>query len=169
MGKGLPRSLKARSRQIGLQDRVVPIDQVITVDGLTGIGFGSIRLEGLPEGNILLLGAVVSVQFSGSGADANLVDTWDGDFGIGSTPADDATITGTDVNIIASTALGAATAEVSPLTRVENITAAMIDNKAGTGSVNLSLLVDDANIDADGVLITALGQLHLAYIMLGDV
>lgn len=169
MGKGLPRSLKARSRQIGVQDRVVPIDQVITVDGLTGIGFGSIRLEGLPEGNVLLLGAVVSVTFSGSGADANLTDTWDGDFGIGSTPADDATITGTDVDIIPSTALGAATAEVSPLARVENITAAMIDNKAGTGAVNLSLLVDDASIDADGVLITALGQLHLAYIMLGDV
>lgn len=169
MGKGLPRSLKARSPQIGLQDKVIPIDAVITVDGLTGIGFGSINLAGLPEGNVLLLGAVVSVQFSGSGADANLVDTWDGDFGIGSTPADDATITATDVDIIPSTALGAATAEVSPLTRVENITAAMIDNKAGTGSVNLSLLVDDANIDADGVLITASGQLHLAYIMLGDV
>jgi len=169
MGKGLPRSLKARSRQIGLQDRVIQINQVMTIDGATGVGFGSIRLEGLPEGNILLLGAVVSVQFSGSGSDAGLSDTWAGDFGIGSTPAADATISTTDVDIIPSTALAAATAEVGVLTRVENITAAMIDNKAGTAEVNLSLLVDDADISADGVLITAVGQLHLAYIMLGDV
>jgi hypothetical protein len=169
MGKGLPRSHARRDPQVGVQDLAISINSSFTIDGATGVGFGSVVVGGLPEGNILLLGAVAQLQFAGSGADPGLVDTWVGDFGVGSTPAADATISGTDVDLIASTALAAATAEVSPLTRAENATQAFIDNKAGTGEININLLVDDVSISADGVPITVTGQLHLAYIMLGDV
>lgn len=144
----------------------------VTVDGATGVGWGTAVMSGLPEGNFMLLGAVANVQFSGSGADAGLGDTWAGDFGVGTTPATDGTITAGDVDIVPSTALAAATAEVSPRTRGVQADGAfcgvIFDNTASTLEVNLNLLIDDVDISADGVAITADGYVIISYVMLGD-
>lgn len=172
MGKGLPRSL---SRGPALRQDVVK--RTISLDGKTvtvsatgsAVGFGSLAVEGLEEGNILLLGAVGNVGFAGSGSDANLTDTWSGDFGVGTTPADDATISGTDVDLLPSTAIGAATSEVIAATRAANATQAILDNTAGDLEINLNLLIDAANIvDDESVTITLSGTLHLVYSVLGD-
>ena len=175
MSKGLVRSL----------GRGAPLDQLVskmllspraasatfTVDGATGVGFGTIPLGGLPQGNILLLGAVAYMQAAGPGGDAGLVDTWAGDYGIGTTPADDGTIDAGDVDIIASTALAAATAEVSPRTRGEvtsPIVPVILDNTDGSLEVNYNVLVDDANISADAIPFTVEGEVWISYVMLGD-
>lgn len=170
MSKGLPRSLsrggnKSSVRRLDLKFK----DVAISVAGTSGVGWGTAVIGDLPEGNILLLGAVAYAQFTGP-TSANLVDTFDGDYGIGSTPADDATITNGDVDIIQSTALGAATAEVSPRARGTSTGATagvVLDNTDGSLEVNLNLLIDDANISGT-VAMTATGVLFLSYVVLGD-
>ena len=168
--KGLQRSIsrgpKPTQRSIRLD--INPSAEAMLVDGLTGIGFGTWVARGLPEGNLQIIGAVASLSFAGSGADANLGDTWAGDYGVGSTPASDGTITGADVDLIPSTALAAATAEVSPVTRAELAAPLVIDNTAGTAEVNVNLLIDDADIGADDIAITVTGSINISYVILGD-
>lgn len=180
MGKGLPRSLsrsKPQSQGAGAVDRLQIDLSGVTVSVTSvgaAIGFGSTVLRGLPEGNITIMGVVLSnFQLSGSGADANLVDTWAGDFGVGTTPADDATISAGDVDLVASTPLAAATAEVSPLiARTVGVTPDLIpkDNTAADLEINLNVLIDAADIgDTQTVVLTALsGLLSISYMMLGD-
>lgn len=168
--KGLPRSTRRASQAIAsVVKRVVPLRNFpIVVAGATGIGFGSGVVMDLPEGNILLLGLVANLTFSKSAGATGVQDTWDGDFGIGTTPASDATITGGDVDLIASTATGAATAGVSPVKRATQATQSIIDNTANDLEINLNLLIDDANISADAQTIYVNGDLVVAYIVMSD-
>lgn len=165
--KGLVRSLaRGNPQRASIQKLNIPFkDLVISVAGTTGVGWGTKVLRGLPQGNILFLGAVCNARFLT--ADADVTATYDGDFGIGTTPASDATITGQDVDIIASTALGAATAKLSPALRATNATQSIIDNTAGDLELNLNLLIDDATISGAADF-TATGFLALAFVLLGD-
>ena len=170
MGKGLPRS-RARgpkSRAPIVRQRIA-INTDVTVSSTgAAIGFGSQPIGGLPEGNVQIIGAVANLAFAGSGSDANLVDTWNGDVGVGSTPAADATITGTDVDVIASTAIGPAVSEVIAQTRCVGA-ASLIDNTDGSGELNLNLLIDAADIvDDQSVVIAVTGLMWLSYVVLGD-
>jgi hypothetical protein len=170
--KGLPRSrARGGAQRNTIIKQTVPVRNVlVTVAGATGVGWGTAVIGGLPQGNILLVGAVSYMQFTGP-TSASLVDTFDGDYGIGSTPASDGTITGGDVDIIQSTALGAATAEVSPRVRGTSTGATagvVLDNTDGSLELNLNLLIDDANISADNIAMRANGELFLSYIVLGD-
>lgn len=170
MVKGLKRSL---SRGKPLEQPITKLtiavrDLAMTVDGASGVGVGAAVAYDLPEANILLLGAVSYLSFAASGSEDDLDADWEGDYGVGTTPAADATITGTDVDIIPSTAIAAATAEVSPRTRGAGATQAILDNTDGSLEINVSLLIDDANIGADDIAFTVNGEIHLAYITLGD-
>lgn len=168
--KGLQRSLSRGSpaRQ-DVVKQVVKVNKLaIQVDGATGVGFGSAVIGDLPEGNILFLGAVAYMQFTKAASATGIQATFDGDYGIGTTPASDATITGADVDIIASTALGAATAGVSPRARGTNATQAIFDNTDGSLELNLNLLIDDANISADDQDLMVSGELYIVYSVLGD-
>ncbi len=172
MTKGLLRSQgRAPSLQAKILKQTISVNALaISVAGTSGVGFGSAVAGDFPEGNILLLGCVANMQFSGSGADASLVDTWEGDFALGTTPAGDGTLSGADIDIVGSTALAAATAEVSPKTRGVGVTAtnaAILDNTDGSLEINMSLLVDDADISGT-VAMTATGEIYLSYVMLGD-
>lgn len=171
MGKGLPRSLGRANINAPVKRLDLHFEDVaITVDGAAGVGFGSAVIGDLPPGNILLLGAVSYAQFTGPGS-ASLDETYDGDYSIGSTATADATLSGTDVDFIQSTALGAATAEVSPRARGTNaaaIAGTVLDNTDGSLELNLNLLIDDANIGADDLVFTADGEIHISYIVLGD-
>jgi hypothetical protein len=170
--KGLPRSLSRGDPQVQevVKRTFVVKNGLLTVDGATGVGFGSLVVGGLPEGNILLLGAVSYMQFTGP-TSADLDDTWEGDYSVGSTPADDATLTAGDVDLVGSTPIAAATLEASPRTRGV-VTAALVgtvlDNTAGALELNLSMLVDDAHIGADGIVMTVNGELTLLYSVLQD-
>lgn len=173
MGKGLPRS---HSRGVFTEKPIVKLNiplngLVVNVDAVsTAIGWGTSVIRGLPEGNLLFLGAVANLQFSGSGADANLADTWAGDYAIGTAPTADLTLAGAEVDIIPSTALAAATAEVSPITRGESTAnAVMFDNTDGSLELNLQVLIDAADIvDDENVDLTVEGLLSIAFIVLGD-
>lgn len=168
MGRFFPHARKRAQADDAVKFVTYSVEnKTLTVDGASGVGFGTVVIGDLPEGNILILGAVSYMQFTGP-TSGDLDDDWAGDYGIGSTPAGDATLTGADVDIIGSTALAAATAEASPLTRGALIPTAIFDNTDGSLEINLSLLVDDANIGADDLDFTVDGHLHLSYIKLGD-
>jgi len=170
MTKGLPRSL-SRGKPLDQASKKlrITVNEPMSFLGVSGAAIDQTAvIAGLPEGNILLLGAVANLVFSGP-TSANLVDTWEGDFGIGTTPADDNTISGADVDIIGSTAITIAVAEVTPAVRATNATTAIIDNTAGTAEVNLNVLVDADDVtDTETVIITVTGTVDILYSMLGD-
>lgn len=168
--KGLQRSL-SRGRQ-ATRDVVtvrLSLNEALTFTGSSGNAVeATAPIAGLPEGNILLLGAVANLTFTGPTSD-DLADDFQGDYGLGTTPADDNTISGADVDIIASTAIPAATSEVSASVRATNATQAIIDNTAGSAELNLNVLLDaDEVTDAAEVVVTVTGTVDLAYIVLGD-
>lgn len=169
MGKGLPRSLK-HSDMNNVRVMTVPINHTISVTGDAGAANdGQAVIGGFPEGNIFMVGALINVTFSGPGGNDDLADTWEGDFGVGTAPDSNSTLAGTDVDIIGSTAIAAATAEVSPAQRVTNVTPVMFDNTDGSLEINLNFLIDDADLADDAeVDITAEGALYIAYAVMGD-
>ncbi len=171
MGKGLPRSMSRGNplKQEVMRQVFTAEDLAITVDGATGVGWGTAVLGDLPAGNILLLGAVSYLSFTT--ASASVQAAFDGDYSIGTAPTADASLSGSEVDIVPSTALGAATAKVSPRARgvsTTSLNGAILDNTDGSLELNLNLLIDDANISADDVAFTADGELILLYAVLGD-
>jgi hypothetical protein len=171
MSKGLPRSLSRGKAQTQAVTKIqLELNDAVTVTSVgAAVGYGSIVVGGLPEGHLKIMAAAIQVQFFGSGSDANLTATFDGDFGVGSTPADDATIAGTDVDFISSTALGAATAEVSPLLTVADGVDFVLDNTGGGLELNLNVLIDAASIvDDESVILTAVGVLEITLVTMLD-
>jgi len=133
------------------------------------VGFGTVVAGDILEGNVLFLGATAYLTLAGSGADANLVDTWNGDFAIGTAPDADGSLAGAEVDLLPSTAVGPAVAEVSPRTRAANAVQAMFDNTDGSLEVNLNVLIDAADItDDQSVILTVNGEIELVYMVLGD-
>ena len=170
MTKGLPRSL---SRGPRAQRMVVKESLQIDVDlSFTGdegvVVFATVPISFLEEGNVLLLGAVANLTFSGP-TSANLKNDFQGDYSLGSTATADITLAGTDVDVIGSTAIPAATAEVSANVRGVNAAQAVINNTAAAGVINLNVLLDaDEVTDAQTVILTVTGTVDIAYIVLGD-
>lgn len=163
--KGLPRSLAKAN--LGISRNIPVRNLAIRTSGATGVGFGTAVVTDLPEGNILLLGAVAYLQFTK--LDAGTTATFDGDYALGTAPTADADFGDTgEANIIPSTALGAATAGLSPIARGENATQVILDNTDGSLELNLNLLIDDASVSADDQDFTVSGVVTLAYIVLGD-
>lgn len=168
--KGLQRSLSRgpkTTKDVNVARLVV--DKSLSFTGVTDTAiFATTVLDSLPEGNILLLGAVSNLTFTGP-TSANLTNDFEGDMSIGTVPtADNDLADGGEANIIASTPIPAATAEVATL-RVANATQAIIDNTDGSGEVNLNMLLDANEVtNAQTVAIRVTGTVDIAYIVLGD-
>ena len=173
MGKGAQRTLKRAPLERGtLRVQTIPFNVLVTLaDGNPGAGSAVIRK--LPQGNLMFLGALAYATFTK--VSGSITDTFDGDFGIGTTPDANASLATTDVDIIQSTAMGAATAGVSP--RIRSVTAntsgiltnnvTIIDNTAADLELNLNVLIDDAAISGAAV-VRAKGTLYLAVMKMGD-
>lgn len=169
--KGLLRSLAhAPASRSEIVKAVIPFAVGLVSSGATGVGFGTTPIAGLPEGNILILGAVAYAVVSKdtvAGA-AGVLDAFTGNYSIGTSATVDATLDTTDANIVASSAISAATAGVSPNTRGTGATAAVIDNTDSSKVVNLNLTLADASVSADTQHMKVSGTLYLSYIVLGD-
>lgn len=177
MAKGLPRSHKHANKSIApiVKDVIVVKNKTVTLTEDAGgqPAWATLQIGDFPEGNILFLGAVSYFQFSGSGSDADLGDTWDGDYAVGTTPStDDTTPLATSMEDITGTvALGAATAEVSSKVRgvsADGEAGVLYDNTDGSLELNLNILVDSGDISGDDSVLTINGELYIAYIVLGD-
>ena len=172
--KGLPRSLGRAAQSLAGKARAPFAKHRININNVTvnvadgAPGFGTAVIGDLPEGNILLLGAVGYINVRTS--DADVIATFDGDVSVGTTPTADNALSGTDVDILPSTALGAATAKVSPTVRAVSTDAmggGILDNTDGAMEVNLNLLIDDASISGAAAFL-ANGYVEIAYSRMGD-
>lgn len=172
MPKGLSRSLaRGRALKKPIINQTIRVNTLVTATAAaTGVGFGNVALAAFPEGNVLFLGAVANLRFSALGANAtNAIAAFNGDYSIGSGADADGTLSGAEVNLVASTALGPAVARVTPFARGSGATQVVLDNTARTLNMNLNVLVDAADItDATSVTLTVEGTLDIAYVMLGD-
>lgn len=172
MSKGLPRSLARGNPQVQeiIKQTFRVENLVLQFTGSTGVVvFDTAVIGDLPEGNVLLLGAAGYLAFAGSGADANLSDTWAGDFSIGTAPTADNSLAGAEVDVLASTAIGPASSEAIARTRAVNGTPVMLDNTDGSLELNLNALVDADDV-ANGQTsdITVNGEITLLYSVLLD-
>lgn len=169
MTKGLQRSLsRGPAQSQALIKASIPIALAVAMTGASGIGYGTAVIGDMPEGNILILGAVLDVTIDDDGS-ANIVDTFNGDVAVGSAPTADATLSGAEVDIIPSTAVGPAVSGSAAVRAVtdSDISGDVLDNRDGTLEFNLQVLVDDADISADDP-VNVEGFLHIAYTVLGD-
>lgn len=167
--KGLIRTQRRNpASQPVLKQTIRVKDLPITVNGATGVGWGTAVVGDFPQGNILILGITSYLQFRKVTA-AGVQDTFDGDYALGTTPTADATLAGTEVNLVASTATNPATAGVSPVVRGASTTPpGLFDNTDDSLEINLNLLIDDANISADAQVLAVTGTVHIAFVVLGD-
>ena len=171
MVKGLIRSLSRgdKRKQEIVKERIVISSTVSVVSVGSAVGFGTLVIGDFPQGNVLFLGAVSYLNFRGTGSDANLTATWDGDFSIGTGPDANGTLAGIEVDIIGSTAVGPAVAEIAPVVRATNAAQAIFDNTDGSLEINLNVLIDAGAItDDETVVLTVTGELLLCYTILGD-
>ena len=172
MTKGLQRSIRRGPPQDrGIITETFELrDFKITVDGATGIGFGTAVLADFHEGNIVFLAAVGNLIFAGP-ISGDLVDTWDGDYSVGTTATADSTLATTEIDVITSTTIPQAVAEVTANARGvsdQNDIGELHDNTDGSLELNLNMLIDDADISGDGVVITVNGAVKVSYLLMLD-
>lgn len=156
--------------------KVIEIDlaecgPIVVSAASTAAGFGTVKICDLPEGNILFNGAVLNIAMAAGGS-ANVVTEWDGDISLGTTATEDVTLSGTEVDLIPSTAVKAAADKDLATVRALSTTTeqgAIFDNTGDTLDVNLNMLIDAADItDDESVSLTLSGKLWLSYTLLGD-
>lgn len=168
MGKGLPYSLgRGKSAKIykeTIKLRAFPID--LSATG-SAIGFGTAVIGDFPEGNVLILGTVANLQVTNVDTDATT--TFVAGFALGTAPTADLTLSGAEVNLVAETSFGAATARVSPTVRGALGTPFMVDNTDGSLEINLNMTITAATITDDATAsMTVTGEVYMAYLLLGD-
>lgn len=170
MSKGLPRSL-SRGKGIKVPTKKLRLSLNLDLEftGSTGVAvFDTAIIGGLEEGNVCILGAVANLTFRGP-TSANLTNDFQGDFSLGTEATANVTLNGAKVNIIPSTAIAAATAELSENNRGVLAAPVTIDNTAGTLMINLNVTLDaDEVTNAQAVMINVTGTVDILYSVLGD-
>lgn len=182
--KGLPRSLSNGKATIApiRKHQIVLRDVPVNINWENGAAdWGTLVAGGLPEGNILFLGSVGYVEVrAASLSNTNVLDAFVGTVSMGTAATADGTLTDSGENdLLPATALGAATAKVSPNKRIVSTDAmggGVVDNTAGDLECNLNISLADGAIvaepdgvgddDFEGFLINAV--IELAYIVMLD-
>jgi len=140
------------------------------------------------------LEAFANLQFSSlitGVANPNVPATFTGNFSLGTTATADATLTSTDANIVASTAMTTAVASVSAITPSVGTSLALVVNNSdsvsgttprlvpnGTGvtsvtvktgpAININLNISVANVSTAAAPITANGSITISYAVTGN-
>ena len=166
MPKGLLRSLsRGPVLDRGVIRRVFPIENLaISMTGATGVGFGTAVVGDFETGRVVVVGTRSTLTITE--ASASIIDTFSGDFGIGSTPLTDGTISAGDVDMLASTAFGPAVSSSVTVSGVSTATefGTILNNDSGALEINLNVLLDDASISGDDD-ITVNGTVELSYLV----
>lgn len=139
----------------------------VTVANTTGASFGGVKLYGFPAGRILVLGVTADLSMDWSASD--IVATGSGDFSMGTTITTDATLDGTDVNLLPSTGMLDPFAAGVGTAKGALAASAQFDGTSTAIDANLNIIIDDADVDnaaSDIVLVT--GTVKLTWINLGD-
>lgn len=169
--KGLPRSRARGSQYVNPITKLrIPVRNlaVAVANGSSAPGIGSAVVGGLPQGNLLFLGAIAYLRFTST--DADVTATFEGDFSIGTAASADATLSGSEVDLIPSTAMGPAVAKVTPVARgvsTDALGGGIIDNTGGDLELNLNVLIDDAS-QSGAVDLTVDGFVEVVLVVLAD-
>lgn len=136
----------------------------ITLGNTTGISFGSVALLTFPKG--LLHVAVTSVKdflFDYTDDAANvtpIAGTHGGDFALGSSATADATMNGTEVNILASTSYDPFSTAVSANSAIN----AVIDGTSTAVTCYINAIVDDSDVgDGASDVVEISGEFYFAW------
>ena len=144
---------KARRARTGQQDPAQSVslilqtfDKLITMSNVGGaVEFGSTPLVGLPIGDFIVMGGVLSLDAIESSA--NIVNTFNVTTALGTTATADNTLAGTEINLLTAAAAGAATGSLSP--RIKRVIAAVatpFDNNNAALAAFLNVTLPDADI-----------------------
>jgi len=169
--KGLQRSLsRAPESSQKIVKKAINVNFSIDITGSTGVAvYGTQVVGDMAAGDIVLLGVTSDIGFDATG-DTHIADEWEGDYSVGTTPTSDTTLSGTEVDIIPSTALIAGAADkIVPAARAVSSVATLVplDNRDGSLEVNLNLVVDaDEITNAEDATIVVSGKLELSYVVL---
>lgn len=139
----------------------------VTVANTTGASFGNLKIYDLPAGRILVLGVTANLSFDWSASD--IVATGSGDFSLGTTGTSDATLDGTDVDLLPSTAMTDPFVDGVGVGTGALAASAQFDGTSTAKDVYLNMIIDDADVDdaaSDDVLVT--GTVTITWINLGD-
>jgi hypothetical protein len=92
-------------------------------------------------------------------------------YSIGTAPTTDATLSGSEVDIIPQTSVAAANIRVSPRTRSTHaaaVTGTVYDNTDDSLELNANILIDDLFVIVDNNTCLINGEIMLSYIVLLD-
>lgn len=135
------------------------------------VAFGGVKVADLPAGALFILGATANLAVTKSSA--GVIDTWDGDFAVGTAAAaNDATLTGTEADLIPSTATPQAVAGATTAKGQSTGTEAgtILDGTGTAKDLFVNFVVDDADHDVTGTPCNLIlnGSITLTYANLGD-
>lgn len=143
-------------------------DCPVAVGNTIGISFGGKKLYDFPEGRFQILGGNCDLVVDASG-DAGIVQTGSGDVSLGGTITADGVLSGTEVDIMASTAL------TDPFVAgIGSVAGSLVKNVEFDGSTTpkdlcLNIIIDDLDV-ADGhdgeVLVS--GRIVVCWAFYGD-
>jgi hypothetical protein len=175
--KGYPRALSRAPVGTELfikRFRYPIVNKTITVTAAgAAVGFGSVVIGALPQGNVLAFGG--GGYLSLLTADADIAAAWNGDASVGTAATADVTLSALEINLLPSNAIGPAVAKLAagavgrvfgkPVSQPES----SIDNTANDQNVVLNFLVDAADIvDAAAADFTVNGYIDLFLAVVGD-
>lgn len=170
MTKGLHRTLTRGNHEVRqhINRMHVSVENVpISMYGNPGgYNTGSVVVGDFPKGNILLLGSVSYMEFAGPGS-LNLADDWQGYYSIGTNPNASGMPGSSGRDIVDLGTLSPAVGEMVARKRVIKDKTSMLDNTDHSLEINFNLVIADLDItDTETVVITATGNLQLAFIAL---
>lgn len=190
MAKGLPRSLKKLYRTIeapgvvgtgaeietgvaALRKEVIVLTNrtIALTDEAGVVAFAGSKILDLAEGLITFQGAVMDLALTKDAAGVN--DDWDGDVSLGTvTASNNATLTGTEADLVPSTATPQAVSGVTTADAQSTGTeiGSVFDGTTTAVDVFLNFLVDDADQDVTGTPTNLIvnGTITFSYAVVGD-
>lgn len=142
----------------------------VTVANTTGASFGGQQLYDFPEGRIFVLGVTAyfgTIDWSATTIGA----TGSGDYSLGSTVTTDATLNGTDIDMLPSSAMldpfAAGIGRSNAGTALA--AAAQFDGTTTAKDLFLNAIVDDADVgDGDSDIVLFSGTIVVNWVYLGD-
>lgn len=142
----------------------------VTVANTTGASFGGVKLYDFPAGRILVHGVTAyfdTIDWS----DSDIGATGSGDYSLGTTITADATLDGTDVDLLPSSAMldpfvdGVGSSNAGTALAAS----AQFDGTSTAKDLNLNVIIDDADVaDAASDVVLFTGTITVTWVNLGD-
>lgn len=156
-----------RSFRSGLGSRKISIDVLSSIsitDPGGQTGFGSAPIYLFPKKDIVINGLVAYLVFSS--ASAGLISTWSGNVSLGTSANADGSLTGSEVDVIPSAAIGPAVGKAIAAQRLvmpQSIAGLALDATLQP-PLYINMLVADASLSANSI-ITVSGKVYASILV----